>query len=307
MTALAIKRRLGAMRDRAFGALAGMPNRVGLRIVPGRAGFFGEVFCVLNGLRLAERNGLVARIAWGAASPYHDPDHATGGDAWRSFFARSTYDFRASPAAPAPRLFMRLKPHARDFDPYPGLSTRRSVGRALQAWCQPVPEIAAQADALWTRLARGRDMLGIHVRLTDAAAGAESRQTVTLGHFFAAADDWLEDRPEAGIFLATDESRVVAAFEERYGARVAYQACLRSEDGTSIHGHYDAGVPGSPYSKGREVLIDALLLARSAHLLRTHSRVTAFSLCWAPELTFRDLELEATGAARNPWLHSPSV
>lgn len=303
---LKMRQRLRIMGELAVGALAFIPGGVGLKITPGNAGFFGEVFCVLNGLRLAEHHGLVAEIAWGPGSLYFEQGYTQDGDAWRSFFARSLFDFRKPGDSRSPLFWLRLKPGAHDFVPYPGLSTRLSLKKALHEWCQPKPDIATEADAAWSRLAKGRDMLGVHIRLTDAAAGLENRKAVAKEHFFAAADGWLKDHPDAGIFLATDESQIVSAFEGRYGERVTYQACLRSVDGTSVHGHYDPGVGGSPYRKGREVLVDALLLARCAHLLRTHSRVTAFSLCWSPNLTYRDLEIEITAINRTPWLHDPT-
>lgn len=303
-----LKREMRAWAEGAITTLGRTPGLAGLKITPGRAGFFGEVFCALNGLRLAERSGLSAQMAWGPDSLYYDSAHAVAGDAWRSFFAQSHFDFRTGAECGAglrdPLVYLPYKPGANDFEAYPELSARASVGKALHAWCQPHPEIAAEADAVWSQLTKGRaEMLGVHIRLTDAAAGKEGRNTVKLDHFFAAADDWLDTHPEAGLFLATDESHITEAFKDRYGVRVAFQDCLRSEDGTSIHGHYDAGVAGSPYQKGREVFVDALLLARSSHILRTHSRVTVFSLCWAPDLSYRDLEYEVTGALRTAWLH----
>lgn len=290
--------------ERAVGVLAKAPGLAGLKITPGNAGFFGEVFCVLNGLRLAEQHGLVAEIAWGQQSPYFEKNHVQNDDAWSSFFAQSCFDFRTPPSPRAPILFPRFKPGAHDFVPYKGQSIRRSVGKALHDWCQPKPNIADEADAAWNRIAKGREMLGVHIRLTDAAAGLEKRKAVALEHFFDATDNWLANHPNAGIFLATDEIKIIEAFVVRYGERVSFQDCLRSEDGTSIHGHYDSGVKGNAYTKGCEVFIDALLLARCDHLIRTHSRVTAFSLCWNTDLTYHDLERDLLGVDRTPWLHA---
>jgi hypothetical protein len=301
----ALKRSLRQIGERTIASLAAAPSLATLRIAPGQAGFFGEVFCALNGLRMAEKHGLAARINWGPRSQYFEPDYAQDGDVWGAFFVTSRFDFRQKAGTKGPLFSVTLKPGAHDFTPYEGMSIRRSVGLALRAWCQPQPNIAKAVDEAQAQLFAGRFMLGVHIRLTDAAAGFEDRQTVDLEQFFLAADSWLSEHPAAGIFLATDEGRIVAAFEARYGARVTFQDCLRSEDGTSIHGHYDAGVSGNPYQKGREVLIDALLLARCDYLIRTHSRVTAYSLCWSPELAFRDLELEITGVNRLPWLHEP--
>ena len=285
--------------DSAFATLLRVPFVDELLVQPGLAGFFGEVFITLNGIRLAELNRKLARVYWGKYSPYFEPEISK--NAWSSFFMCSDFDFRVKRRALG--LTLPYRPGSRAFLPYAGLSVRQSLGRALQEWCKPRPEIVAAVDAFACQAEfDSRQMLGVHIRRTDVVAGAEGRRTVGLEDFTHAIDDWLSCTPNGGIFLASDDQNVIEYFTTHYPGRVASQDCLRSQDGNSIHGHYDTGVAGSPYNKGREVLIDALLLARCAHLVRTHSRVTAFSLCWNPSLGYRDLEREVIGINRTPWL-----
>lgn len=301
-----IKRQLRNLGERAIAVLALARSQVALRIMPGSAGFFGEVFCTINGLRLAEQHGLCAHIGWGPQSLYFDGQRAPDGNAREGFFAASRFDFRNIPPAEAPHFSLPFKPGANDLIPYEGLDIRQSVSRALQRWCQPHPDIALAAQTAQEHLFTHNTMLGVHIRLTDAAAGKENRSSVPIGHFLAATDHWLEANPDSGIFLATDEVNVIQTFFARYGAGVRFQSCLRSTDGTSIHGHYDKGLPGSAFQKGAEVFIDALLLPRCNHLIRAQSRVTASSLCWAPELSFRDLNFELTGGSCPSWIcHQP--
>ncbi|UAB78976.1 hypothetical protein INR77_04565 [Erythrobacter sp. SCSIO 43205] len=166
--------------------------------------------------------------------------------------------------------------------------------------------MAAVDEIVESKFRKGK-VLGVHVRLTDAAAGQENRKSVGLRDVFEAVGRWLKTNADGQIFLATDDQRAIALFQEHYSDRVIFQDCLRSTDGTSIHGHYDTGVEGSPYLKGLEVMIDALLLARCDHLIRTHSRVTCFTLCWNTALSYTDLELELFGENRTPWLYEPSI
>lgn len=271
----------------------------GLVLRPGTAGFFGEVFITLNGLRLAEKLGVAARVEWGAGVPYFEAER--GPNAWDYFFEQSAFEFaQARPRLP---LWLPYRPGAEDFDPYSGLSVRASAGRALHAWCRPRPEISDEVTAFAAAHFKAGKTLGVHVRFTDAAAGRENRKTVDIDTYFAEANRWLDNAADGVIFLAADDQRVVEAFAARYPGRTVHQECLRSTDGTSIHGHYDAGVAGSPYRKGYEVLVDALLLARCDHIVRTHSRVTCFTLCWNLALTYTDLEKTILGIDRTPWLH----
>jgi len=270
-----------------------------LRVQPGLAGFFGQVFTSINGIRLAEIRKMRASVYWGTSSPYFE--ESRGPNAWANFVWTPNFDFTGGRMANG--LKLPYRPGAHDFLPYEGRTVRQSVERAIQEWCQPRPEITQEVSSFSERHFMPGRMLGVHVRLTDVAAGAEGRRIVGLDNIMAAVDDWCAANQEGRIYLASDDQRVVTAFTKRFPGRVAFQNCLRSDDGTSIHGHYDDGVAGSPYQKGREVLIDALLLAQCDHLIRTHSRVTAFSLCWNPKLTCQDLEREILGIDRTPWLH----
>ncbi len=291
---------LRKLHDTAFAGIRRLPVVApALSVRPGLAGFFGQVFTTLNGIRFAELNRLRANVFWGQNSPYFEAEK--GPNAWNYYFETTDFDFSGRRCRSG--LSLPYRPGAHDYTPNDGLSVRQSVGHALKAWCQPRPEIVEAVAAFAHAHFGTGQMLGVHVRLTDAAAGAEERRTVGLNTFFSAVDAWMSISSQGNIYLATDDSRVVAAFEQRYPGRVSFQDCLRSQDGTSIHGHYDAGVAGSPYQKGLEVLVDALLLARCNQLVRTHSRVTAFGLCWNLDLSFRDLEREVLGVDRTPWLH----
>lgn len=291
------------IHDAAYVSFLHLPLAMELQIQPGSAGFFGALFITLNGLRLAELYGKSAKVLWGSSSPYFEVSR--GSSAWDYFFEISEFNF--SKDRGNPKLIVPYRPSAHNFTAYNGLTVRESVIRALRAWCQPRYEITDAVSEFALLHFGQRPMLGVHVRLTDAAAGYEARETVGIEKFMFAVDSWLESQPNGGIFLASDDQRVVTSFEERYGGRLVWQECLRSKDGKSVHGHYDDGVAGSPYRKGREVLIDALLLARCNHMIRTHSLVTAFSLCWNPNMTYRDLEKECLGIDCTPWLHAGIV
>lgn len=290
---------LRRLQHHGLAAIGCLPFKPVIRVQSAGCGFFGDLFMSLNGLRLVERYRLAAQVFWGVRSLYFE--RARGPNAWSYFFERNSFShLESARCIPANLPYW---PDASEFLPYEGLSVRASVHRALRSWCQPRGEILTAVQAFVDQNFIPNATLGVHVRLTDAAAGQENRKTVEMQHFIQSANDWLAARPDGRIFLAADDERVVQAFRARFGERVVYQRCLRSTDGTSLHGHYDCGVKGSPYRKGVEVLIDALLLARCDHLVRTHSRVTCFTLCINLHLTYTDLDLKHLGINRTPWLH----
>lgn len=294
----ALRSLLRRAQDGSAALAARSPLQPRLRVLSAGCGFFGDVFMTLNGLRWAERHGIDAEVRWGRRCLYHDP--ARGPDAWRTFFRQGLFRFGRGPLRlPVPLPF---SPDAHLFEPYPGLGVRRSVSRAIAAWCEPVPAIAEEAGAAWAQSFGDTAPLGVHVRLTDAAQGFEGRTAPPIEAFLEAARRELGRLGDRPIFLATDDEGAVDRFRTAFGDRVVSRDALRSADGRSVHGHYDGGVAGSPHRKGVEVLVDALLLARSAHLLRTHSRVSQYVLCPQPDLTFTDLGTPGPGRDPSWWL-----
>ncbi|RWP97576.1 hypothetical protein [Mesorhizobium sp.] len=279
-------------------ALGRLPFAPRVAIQSGGCGFFGDLFIALNGLRFAELHNLVAEVVWGPKSLYFDA--SAGPNAWTYYFRESRFSF----GRPG-RTYWSLpfRAGAQEFHRYNGLSTRASVHRAIERFCVLRPELAAEVDTFVNaEFVPGRT-LGVHVRLTDAAAGRENRRVLSLDHFIDATRDCLHSGEAERIFLASDEQRTIDRYIAEFGDRVVFSPALRSVDGTSIHGHYDGGVAGSSFGKGRDVLVDALLLAQCNHLIRSHSRVTCFSLCANATLSFTDLDLKHFGSSQTPWLH----
>lgn len=270
---------------------------VRLRIPSRGCGFFGDLFMTLNGLRFAELCRADALVEWGSNSLYFD---ASGGkNAYCYFFEQAEFDIRQARSRRS--LNVKYRPTADTFHRYDGLSVRASVGKAFAKYCIVRREIAEDVEKFIGNKFNDR-MLGVHIRMTDAAAGMENRKIATLDLYKLHVDKWIKGNPDGSVFLATDDERVVEEFGSRYGQRLLVRQGMRSKDGTSLHGHYDAGVPGNRIQKGIDVLMDALILARCDFLIRSHSRVTCYTLCINPGLDFTDLSLEIDGVDRTPWL-----
>lgn len=288
------------LQDLAINGIGTLGLPCTLEIKTGRAGFFAEVFMTLNGIRLAERYGLRAKVIWGEASPYFD--HIARSNAWTEFFENDTFDFSKSKRRLMPVIPYR--PGAHHFVPYEDLTVRKSVSQAIGNWCRPRPDITKRADDLIKSSRAGdKRVLGVHIRRTDTIPGHDMRRSVDVTSFENAIDERLSQNQFDTIYLATDDQEIADQFKLKYKDRVKLQPCMRSQDGNSIHGHYDQGTEGDPTEKGREVLIDAIVLANCDFLIRTHSSVTLYSLCLNPELKFLDLEKELLRSNLTPWLH----
>ncbi|MGF1484192.1 MAG: hypothetical protein ACFBZ8_07505 [Opitutales bacterium] len=268
-----------------------------------RAGFFAAVILTLHAMRLAEQHGLRAFPWWTNDGFYHNPQRYK--NAWDGFFEQpqphdAIHALMTAPAA----SYRTIRPKYTGWRNDPDKGRRGTLHRLIHQYLRPVCALQATIDRFITEELEGRPYLGVHVRLTDAARGKESRVVFGPEDFFHSIDRWLEFN-DGCIFVATDAAEALSVLRQRYGNRIRATDCLRSNDGTSIHGDYDAGVAGDPIEKGREVLIDGYILASSAHLLRVGSMVTVFSLCQNLSLTYEDLNVTHNRGQRIHWLEGP--
>jgi hypothetical protein len=72
--------------------------------------------------------------------------------------------------------------------------------------------------------------------------------------------------------------RALAEFRSRYGDAVAFLSCLRDQHNVA----WDLQRDG--YTKGKEVLLDAICLSKCSFLLYSHSGVPEFALRLTPSL-----------------------
>lgn len=283
----------------AFSVLfqARLPLR--LLIGSGRCGFFGDVFMALNGIRFAETNRARAMVNWRRKSLYFDEE--TERNVWDLCFEQSSFDFTSQHSC-LNSIDVGYRPSAQTFASYEGHSVISSLNRAINNWCRPRGEIKGIVDQFVGEHFRCGAPIGVHVRLTDAALGFENRAPASVDDFIKQTCCVLDKFGDKKIFLASDEEFVVERFRSVFGQRVVVRNALRSIDGRSIHGHYDKGLIASGNVKAVDVLVDALILARCDIIIRSHSRVTAFSLCMNNNLKFVDLDRLVGKDDRLPWL-----
>ena len=277
------------------------------RIRAGPCGFFGNMFMTLNGIRLCEWAGVRAEPDWRKDdSLFYEPAH--GENAWRYYFEDVPpppgFDDPGVGGAVASGRVMTFRPAAVSIYPlYPGLGVRRSYAECIRKYVRPRPDVRTEIDRLADQLFGQDHVLGVHMRLTDTTTGVESRTSLGLQRYYDAIDRYSLNYPNCRIFVASDAEPAVEELRNQYPGRVVAIEAIRSTDTTSIHGHYDSGVPGSPYRKGLDVVRDAYLLSRVKYLIRANSRVTMYSLCVNPDLAFEEISLtgqRSTGAESFP-------
>ncbi len=131
--------------------------------------------------------------------------------------------------------------------------------------------------------------VGAHIRGTDMRYAP----TVPLQRYFEHFDKTLEERTNARLFVATDQQQYIDALIDRYGNRLVYQNCLRSESEVVPHKMRRE----NPSRAGDEVLMDAIILSRCDFLLKCPSAVGEFAHYLNPNLRSLDLNFDQTVVA----------
>lgn len=127
--------------------------------------------------------------------------------------------------------------------------------------------------------ARGR-VLGVHFRGTDKGAEAppvpRERCLQVVRRFFDEQPDF--DR----IFVASDEQSFVRFVEEEFSPLPVHSCDDRRSDGSFIPHRSDLGREN--YDKGRQALVNCLLLSRCNALIRTASSLSGWASVLNPQL-----------------------
>lgn len=284
-------------QDSFFRGVALVAARWPVAVASRPCGFFGNFFITLYGVQFLDSLGLQPIPWWDKSCLYYD--ETTAPNVWDMFFC-GTAAHHTAPRADSPYLKYYAGPYGISATKHQ--SPRFAAHALMQRFASPRPAFQAECDEFITDTFEGRPAIGVHVRGTDAR-GTEGRVSIEIDTVHEEILRSLAIYPDAVIFLATDEQKVIESFRGKYKEKLRFRDCLRSTDDRSIHGHYDAGLAASGFRKAREVLLDALILSRCTYLIRTHSAVTTFSLCWNPDLPYVDLERKYLGHTHQPWLH----
>lgn len=250
----------------------------------GRCGFFGNMFMTLNGIRLCEFAGITPRPLWGKESLFYEEHY--GENVWEYYFENIMNGNDSSSSIKYISSFS-FRPDAMDIGPYhQGFTSRETYAQCIKRFVKLKPEFSKKIEEIVKSTFEGAQILGVHCRMTDNYRALENRKSYPLSCFFYEVDRHLSEHNPGYIFLTSDSSYAVKQFVARYGKRLLVLPCLRSEDWTSVHGHYDKGIDGSPFLKGWEVIRDAYLLSKTAHLIGSDSKVTKYALTLNSELSF---------------------
>jgi protein O-GlcNAc transferase len=138
-----------------------------------------------------------------------------------------------------------------------GLTTDQVYLQLFRRYLRVQPAIAARAEAFFQANMAGGHHLALHLRGGDK--GGEDPNLALLNSLYPAEiERHLQEHPEGGIFLITDDAEILADYQRRYLGRLIHTGATRTSTDQGVHYQKQQ----SRRALGEEVLVDALLAAR---------------------------------------------
>jgi hypothetical protein len=260
----------------------------GEMVLHDRPGGLFSLYCqVLGGLLVSDQLGCSLRLHF-VTGDYRTPD-CSGTGWWTQFFESDVYNPERkrggnSVELPATRKSARLAHLGVDMDRHLAFHlSRRLLIRS---------EILEETDGFERQCFRGHPMLGIHYRGTDKLLIEAVR--IPYDHVSGMLSRL---DPRIRFFVATDEQAFLDALIRDFGQRIVFREQHRSRDGTPVH-HFDADENETGFTRGRDAIIDALLLSRCAAIVRTPSNLSLASTFLNPSIPALVLKPETGSRSR---------
>ncbi|PCI95116.1 hypothetical protein COB11_03030 [Candidatus Aerophobetes bacterium] len=159
--------------------------------------------------------------------------------------------------------------------------SRKYAKSLIDKYIRVKQDILDEIDTFYDKHLKDKVVIGIHYRGTDKHLEASHLDYDMLTKALTKELRALGD-VDYVIFLATDEPSVVERLSASYPDRLVYTDAERMQEPV----HYASN---KCYQKGREALVDMLLLAKSNIIIRTNSNLGAVSCFYNPKMKIVNL------------------
>lgn len=195
----------------------------------------------------------------------------------------------------------------------PDDQVRTEAKKILDGYVRPRSYLLEKVDDYFARHFAGHQVIGVHARGTDATSVQEIRafrqNSLVLSRYFTEIEGLLRRRPQAKIFVATDEESSLRRLAAAFPRRVFAYDSVRHQDGDQAAGQGPTGwiMPGYIAAdrdlaarNGEDAIIEYLLLSRCYHLVHNGSSLARTVLLNEPELPHTNTHRRPDDAGRRP-------
>ena len=194
----------------------------------------------------------------------------------------------------------------------PSDALRTEARDIIKRFVRPRAYINERVAHFFAEHLQGEQLIGVHVRGTDAVSEKEERPhrqgSLSLVTYLAEIERLLNVWPAAKVFVATDARSSLNWLRDRFGVRVIAHDSLLHEEGEAagegptgwIMPAYIAGDRDLAARNGEEAVIEYLLLSRCHHLVHNGASLARTVLLNVPEMPHTNTHLESRRAQAKP-------
>jgi hypothetical protein len=194
----------------------------------------------------------------------------------------------------------RMAPAIPFMDANPGPRLRRWTSKLMAGYVKPRAYLQRKADSFFAEHLQGGEVIGVHIRGTDAVSAQETRpyrrDSLDLDRFVRELSGLLQERPRARIFVATDAQPSLDHLKDAFDGRVIAYDALRHLDGEAagvgptglIMPAYIAQDRDAAARNGEDAVVEFLLLGRCSHLVHNGAGLALTVLLRDPAMPHTD-------------------
>lgn len=179
-------------------------------------------------------------------------------------------------------------------NPDPELRATTSV--LISDFIRPRSYLKEKAELFYNKVMDGEEVIGVHVRGTDAVSPQETREyrrgSLDLDRYERTLSSLLRTHPRARFFVATDAEASLVRLRATFGDRILAYDSVRHRDGEPagagptgrIMPAYIASDSGLAAQNGEDAVVEYLLLSRCSHLVHNGAGLAMTVLLANPTL-----------------------
>jgi hypothetical protein len=176
----------------------------------------------------------------------------------------------------------------------PSAALRQHTSEIIRAFIRPRQYVERAVGRFYDNHMRGREVIGVHIRGTDAVSARETREyrqgSLDLERFAAAVTQQLNERPRARVLVATDAESSLRYLADALEDRVFFYDAVRHTTGEAagrgptgcIMPAYVAADSDTAARNGEDAVVEYLLLTRCSHLVHNGASLATTVLLHNP-------------------------
>jgi hypothetical protein len=244
-----------------------------VEITNNHVGFFAQMVWCLYILRYCERRRLIPDIRL-TGDTYRDSKR---GSNWLCHYFDSCSPITSGGIARKVRYTKKISAWGEMGPPIIGRTSLSDEACTFNKYLRPKFDIVQNVNDFWASMATDGPVVGVHFRGTDHS---EEAPRVSYEHCLNVVEDYLNTHNwTRAVFVASDEQAFIEFIKNWLRSTIpiySHNDHYRSNDSDRVPVFRTALGEGG-YEKGKDALVNALLLSKCATLIRTTSCLAAWA------------------------------